>query len=190
MWVRMGRFMKSFALLLSASALAFTSGSAAIAQTATTQTGDVQPAAATDSSQDIVVTALRRNDKLSQTPIAASVLSGSDLANKGVVNIDALQFAVPSVVVNNFGQGLEFNVRGIGKAEGCSREGCRAPRGVRYAREGEHTQGRRARGLGSPTCTSTAAARTKDVGAGGSLPGGEPGQQQGAQRPRRVHPLA
>ncbi len=117
MWVRMGRFMKSFALLLSASALAFTSGSAAIAQTATTQTGDVQPAAATDSSQDIVVTALRRNDKLSQTPIAASVLSGSDLANKGVVNIDALQFAVPSVVVNNFGQGLEFNVRGIGKAE-------------------------------------------------------------------------
>ena len=62
MWVRMGRFMKSFALLLSASALAFTSGSAAIAQTATTQTGDVQPAAATDSSQDIVVTALRRNE--------------------------------------------------------------------------------------------------------------------------------
>ncbi|PNB54222.1 TonB-dependent receptor, partial [Pseudomonas sp. GW531-E2] len=104
--------------LLSASALAFTSSGAAIAQTVPAPVGTATTAEAPgDSSQDIVVTALRRNDKLSQTPIAASVLSGADLANKGVVNIDALQFAVPSVVVNNFGQGLEFNIRGIGKAE-------------------------------------------------------------------------
>src|SRR6185437_13404305 len=39
------------------------------------------------------------------------------LANKGVNTVDALQFATPSVVVNNFGQGNDFNVRGIGKAE-------------------------------------------------------------------------
>src|SRR5690606_29413542 len=45
------------------------------------------------------------------------VLSGADLENKGVVNVDALQFAMPSIVVNNFGQGNEFNIRGIGKAE-------------------------------------------------------------------------
>jgi iron complex outermembrane receptor protein len=107
--------MKTCALLLSASALAFTWCTAATAQTAPPETG--QTAESTDAAQDIVVTALRRNDKLSQTPIAASVLSGTDLANKGVVNVDALQFAMPSVVVNNFGQGLEFNVRGIGKAE-------------------------------------------------------------------------
>ncbi len=73
--------------------------------------------AASSTDNEIVVTALRRNDNLMKTPIAATVLTGTDLANKGVVNIDALQFAMPSVVVNNFGQGLEFNVRGIGKAE-------------------------------------------------------------------------
>jgi iron complex outermembrane receptor protein len=51
------------------------------------------------------------------TAVSASVLSGTDLANKGVANVDALQFAMPSVTVNNFGQGNDFNVRGIGKAE-------------------------------------------------------------------------
>ena len=66
---------------------------------------------------DIVVTAQRRTENLMQTAVAASVLSGADLANKGVGNVDALQFATPSVVVNNFGQGNDFNVRGIGKAE-------------------------------------------------------------------------
>ena len=45
------------------------------------------------------------------------MISGSDLAEKGVGNVDALQFATPSVVVNNFGQGNDFNIRGIGKAE-------------------------------------------------------------------------
>jgi iron complex outermembrane receptor protein len=112
--------MKIRGLLLGASVLAFTWCGAAAAQTttnpATPDTASTETPT-TDAGQDIIVTALRRNDKLSQTPIAASVLSGTDLANKGVVNIDALQFAMPSVVVNNFGQGLEFNVRGIGKAE-------------------------------------------------------------------------
>jgi len=65
----------------------------------------------------VVVTAQRRSEILSQSPVAASVLSGSELAEKGVVNADSLQFVSPSIVVNNFGQGLEFNIRGIGKAE-------------------------------------------------------------------------
>ncbi|WP_010184876.1 TonB-dependent receptor [Sphingomonas sp. PAMC 26605] len=107
-------------LLLSASVLAFTTCATAQAQT-TPNPATPDPAsgdtATTDAGPDIVVTALRRQDKLSQTPVAASVLSGTDLANKGVVNVDALQFAVPSVTVNNFGQGNNFNVRGIGKAE-------------------------------------------------------------------------
>jgi iron complex outermembrane receptor protein len=51
------------------------------------------------------------------TAVSASVISGDTLEDKGVVNVDALQFATPSVVVNNFGQGNDFNVRGIGKAE-------------------------------------------------------------------------
>ena len=51
------------------------------------------------------------------TAVSASVLSGTQLDNKGVANVDALQFAMPSIVVNNFGQGNDFNIRGIGKAE-------------------------------------------------------------------------
>ena len=94
-------------------------GAVASAQTVT------QPAAGavdTQKAQDttlgqVVVTAQRRSEILSQTPIAASVLSGTELAEKGVVSADSLQFVSPSVVVNNFGEGLEFNIRGIGKAE-------------------------------------------------------------------------
>lgn len=66
---------------------------------------------------EIIVTARRRSENLQRTPLAASVLTGTDLANRGVANVDALQFATPSIVVNNFGQGIDFNVRGIGKGE-------------------------------------------------------------------------
>ena len=66
---------------------------------------------------EVVVTAERRTVNLQETPIAASVITGGDLAKKGVITIDQLQFSIPSVAVDNFGQGLEFNIRGIGKAE-------------------------------------------------------------------------
>ena len=66
---------------------------------------------------EIVVTARRRSENVMKTPISASVLTGTDLANKGVSGVDALQFAAPSITVNNFGQGNDFNIRGIGKGE-------------------------------------------------------------------------
>ena len=66
---------------------------------------------------EIVVTAERRSTNLQTTPIAATVLTGEDVANAGVTVVDQLQFISPSVVVNNFGQGIDFNIRGIGKAE-------------------------------------------------------------------------
>ena len=117
--------MKAYILMAGVSAVALGFGGVASAQ----QAGP--PAASISASQagadkasgeivevsKVVVTALRRRDNLMQTPIAAAILSGSDLAQKGVLTVDALQFAMPSVVVNNFGQGLEFNIRGIGKAE-------------------------------------------------------------------------
>ena len=67
--------------------------------------------------QEVVVTAERRHTDLQQTPISATVLSGSDLANAGVTSIDQLQFATPGAVIDNFGQGNDFNIRGVGKAE-------------------------------------------------------------------------
>lgn len=116
--------MKGRGFWLGASLLGLSWCGVAGAQTAP-QPDDRQESAATapadhvDKAQedDIIVTAQRRSENLMTTAVSASVLSGSQLANKGVANVDALQFAMPSVVVNNFGQGNDFNIRGIGKAE-------------------------------------------------------------------------
>ena len=94
-------------------------GSLGVCGTAAAQT----VASASDNSsgpvllQEVVVTAERRHTDLQQTPISATVLTGNELANAGVTGIDQLQFATPGAVVNNFGQGNDFNIRGIGKAE-------------------------------------------------------------------------
>jgi iron complex outermembrane recepter protein len=93
-------------LLVSTSVLSLLCSGAAYAQS--TSDGTVET---------VVVTAERRTENLQTTAIAATVLSGADLVNKGIVNVDSLQFAVPNVTVNNFGQGLDFNIRGIGKGE-------------------------------------------------------------------------
>jgi iron complex outermembrane receptor protein len=94
---------KNQALLLGASVLAL--GWGGLAQ-----------AAATDSNE-VVVTAERRVENLQTTAIAATVVTGATLENKGVLFVDQLQFIAPAVVINNFGQGIDFNIRGIGKAE-------------------------------------------------------------------------
>jgi len=69
---------------------------------------------------DVVVTAERRTTNLQTTAVAAAVLSGEELQNKGVSNIETLQFSMPSVTVQNSGQGNSFNIRGIGKTENSS----------------------------------------------------------------------
>jgi len=106
--------MKAVMGWLGVSALSLAYAGAAVAQ-------DVPPRLPADNEAgapgEIVVTAQRRAENLMTTSISASVLSGKDLANKGVITVDQLQFHMPSVTVDNFGQGLEFNIRGIGKAE-------------------------------------------------------------------------
>lgn len=69
---------------------------------------------------EVVITAERRTTNLQTTPVAASVLTGEQLQNKGVSTIEQLQFSMPSVTVQNSGQGNSFNVRGIGKTENSS----------------------------------------------------------------------
>ena len=67
--------------------------------------------------EEVVVTAERRTSNLQTTAVAATVLSGQDLQNRGVTSLNQLQFAAPSTTVQDFGQGNFFNVRGIGKSE-------------------------------------------------------------------------
>ncbi|GAA0650317.1 TonB-dependent receptor [Brevundimonas lenta] len=99
----------------SAAALLFAAG-AANAQDARPANQNTQDEQA-DTLDDVVVTAERRTTNLQETAVAATVLSGEDLENRGVTSLEQLQFVAPSTTVQNFGQGNFFNVRGIGKSE-------------------------------------------------------------------------
>lgn len=85
--------------------------------------------------QEVVVTAERRAVNLQTAPITASVFSGAQLAKQNVFSIDTLQFAVPSLSVNNFGLGYDFNIRGIGKEE----SNIQTPSGIVVYRDGVAT---------------------------------------------------
>ncbi len=101
-------------LNLSTSVLALVCCGAVHAQTASTSSS---AGASNGGVETVVVTAERRSENLMRTPIAADVISGSELTAKGVLTVDDLQFIAPSVTVDNFGQGIDFNIRGIGKGE-------------------------------------------------------------------------
>ncbi len=105
--------MKARAWLLGASALTLAWFNTAFAQS-------TQPPSSKDDSamlETVVVTAERRSENLMTTPISADVLTTSDLSAKNVVRVEDLQFIAPQVTVDNFGQGIDFNIRGIGKGE-------------------------------------------------------------------------
>jgi iron complex outermembrane receptor protein len=107
---------KIHVLWLSASVLALGWGGLAQAQTAPASAGGAK-AGQPNTVEELVITAERREENLQKTAIAATVLSGADLQAKGVFTVDQLQFISPSLTVNNFGQGNDFNIRGIGKGE-------------------------------------------------------------------------
>lgn len=75
------------------------------------------PAATAKTLPTVMVTAEYRKVPLQTAPVAATVLSGDELNKLGVDVVDQLQFITPSATVNNFGQGNDFNIRGIGKGE-------------------------------------------------------------------------
>ena len=90
---------------------------AALLATCLSAQAQTPPAAGSGQIETVVVTAERRSEDVMRTPISADVLSGDDLQRKGVLKVDDLQFVSPAVTVNNFGQGIDFNIRGIGKGE-------------------------------------------------------------------------
>jgi iron complex outermembrane receptor protein len=112
------------ALSLSASVLALISGGIAYAQTASS--GGIET---------VTVTAERRSEDLMSTPITASVLTSQDLADRDVFNVNSLQFVAPNLTVNDLGQGIDFNIRGIGKGE----HNTQTPAGVVTYRDGVAT---------------------------------------------------
>lgn len=65
---------------------------------------------------DLVVTAQRREESAQDVAVALTVLGGDDLADRGVVNVNQLQYAVPGLeAVPAFGGGQpQFRLRGVG----------------------------------------------------------------------------
>ena len=88
---------------------------AAAAATDTDQASDKPKV--TNTLQTVTITATRRAEPLQTSSISATVLSGDELLKSGVNVVDQLQFVTPSAAANNFGQGLNITIRGIGKAE-------------------------------------------------------------------------
>ena len=74
-----------------------------------------QPAAPDGGIADIVVTATRMGETaLQSTPIAVSVLSGQQLADRGVRDIQDLKAYVPSLQVSDLSGYTQLYIRGIG----------------------------------------------------------------------------
>jgi iron complex outermembrane recepter protein len=72
--------------------------------------------ASTVSLEQVVVTAQRREESAQKVGVAISVLSGDELAERGVRNVNQLQDQVPSLEVEPaFGGGQpQFRIRGVG----------------------------------------------------------------------------
>jgi outer membrane receptor protein involved in Fe transport len=96
-------------ILLASTSIAFglMTPFAAAAQTAEPQA---------DGIEDILVTAQRRDESAQDVGVALTVLSGEELARRGVTNVNQLQFQTPSLeVVPAFGGGQpQFRLRGVG----------------------------------------------------------------------------
>ncbi|MDR3508051.1 MAG: TonB-dependent receptor [Caulobacteraceae bacterium] len=88
----------------------------AASQTQAAETPDTKPAADSGALNDIVVTAQRREQSAQSVGVALTVLSGQDLINRGVTNVNQLQYSTPNLSVTPaFGSGQpNFRLRGVG----------------------------------------------------------------------------
>ena len=95
--------------------------SAALAQTTTAPDAGTGSAAATDSGQDqeqgdIVVTAQRRSERLTNVPISVTALSSNDLLTSGVTATGDLGKVVPGLSMDRSGPFSQPTIRGIGSS--------------------------------------------------------------------------
>lgn len=71
------------------------------------------PAAPVSRTAEVVVTARRRAEPLSKTPMTITAISGTQLIQQGITNANQLQFATPSLTVSQGRQGVELTIRGV-----------------------------------------------------------------------------
>ncbi len=68
--------------------------------------------------EEIIVTGQKRAESLQRVALAATVLSGASLASKGIVRLDDIQTAAPSLSITSAGLTQAVNIRGVGIASG------------------------------------------------------------------------
>lgn len=87
-----------------------------LAQAAHAQTQPVNNLAAENFLEEVVVTATRRSQSLSEVPIAVSVVSKADIQNSGTYDIKELNQLSPSVLISSTGSeaNTSARIRGIG----------------------------------------------------------------------------
>jgi outer membrane receptor protein involved in Fe transport len=72
-----------------------------------------------DDSQDIIVTAQKREQRLIDIPMSVAVLSGDDLKKKGIDSVQDLSFAVPGLTMREDGPGsYTVFLRGLANQSG------------------------------------------------------------------------
>lgn len=65
----------------------------------------------------IIVTAERRSQNLQDVPVSATVLTGEQLTQRGVVSLNDVQQVAPSIAINTFNRSTFINIRGVGIAQ-------------------------------------------------------------------------
>ena len=82
---------------------------------------DAAPAAAAPKVEEIIVTAQFHNQKLQDTPIAITALSGTALEDRSANNLSAISDSAPSVVLRPasaaFGDSVTASIRGLGQGD-------------------------------------------------------------------------
>lgn len=106
---------KSFGKFLLSSAM-IALASQAQAQVESAPQGDAPPQAEV-ASDDIIVTAQRRVERLQDVPISASVISGADLQKKNMTSLEQLTAETPAVVITKGGAANRLSIRGIGSGD-------------------------------------------------------------------------
>ncbi|WP_157220696.1 TonB-dependent receptor [Flavisphingomonas formosensis] len=94
----------------------------ALATAAHAQTEQAAPATQEDSSaaatpsQEIVVTAQKRSEKLQDVPISITAVTGPQLGKVGITQVTQLQQSVPALRLNYSGNTIQPSIRGIGSS--------------------------------------------------------------------------
>src|SRR3954466_14745558 len=106
-------------LLASASALVFATPALAQTAPASTQTAPVATPDDESTTQDIVVTAQFRREKLQDTPIAITAVNAAQMESKNQTNLAQVADSAPNVSLKpqgaSFGPSISASIRGVGQ---------------------------------------------------------------------------